>query len=98
MVSVSVKQVRYNIIGGNSMAQVTEYNLIGITKKHIQKEIRESIIDALVEEEVEAFKEKIRPIIKDRVEEIVIETIENVRDLATLRDEYRVFISWKGSN
>ena len=70
-------------------------NVFTLAKKQIEFEIKRTVTERILKEELKHIEEELRPLIEEQVERISIAAIDNIRDMQKLRDEYKVFVEWR---
>lgn len=53
-------------------------NFISILKEELEREVKKTLIDELISEELAAYEEKIRPVIERKVKEVCFSKIERL--------------------
>ena len=70
------------------------HNVINILKNNLQKDISENLITSILDEAIENYKNKIKPIIKEHIERVVIDNIQKNENLQMVREDHNVFVKW----
>ncbi len=79
------------------MVTVDKHNFIKMTETMLLTTIKESVAESIVSKMVSDFKEKAEQEVRQEVEKLSIEGVESFRDMAKLRDEFKVYCEWKSS-
>ena len=80
------------------MAQVTDYNIIALAEKSLKENLKPILVDVIMTDLVNDFKERAEPIIREHVEKISIGAVENIRDMARMKEEVKIYCEWNDKN
>jgi len=80
------------------MGTLDSYNVIKITEEALIASLKEGLIKNIVNNLVSDFKENAEQEIKKEVEKLSIKGVKHFRDLATMRDEVKVYCEWSDEN
>ena len=73
---------------------VKEHNFIEAIKRDLERAIKESVTEDLVKQQLAEFEEKIRPVIRERVNQLTFDGIYKMNDVMNLRDELQLYLHW----
>jgi len=76
------------------MSTINSLNFIHIVKDNLERIVKDEITERLVETQMKDFESKIRPEIEKLVLKLSFDSIEHVRDMARLRDDFKVYLNW----
>lgn len=68
--------------------------MIHILREGLERQIKDRLAKDIANEQVKIFRENIEPVIRAKVEQLVIEGINNVQQAMSLRDEIVVYCKW----
>lgn len=74
------------------MAQ--SYDAFTLLKRQLEDHLHEALEDKIMQDLTRTFQEQAKPIIKAEVEKITLQTIDNIRDLMSLKDEVKAHFVW----
>ena len=71
-----------------------EHNFIEAIKRDLERAIKETLLEDLVNEQLAEFEEKIRPVIRERVDQLTFDGVHKMNDFMQLRDELTLYMHW----
>jgi len=80
------------------MAVIDRFNFGAIVQQELEKYFKQALKDELTEIALKDYIAKIKPIIEQTVDKIIIEDVEHLHDQARLRDDLKVYIKWSEDN
>lgn len=75
--------------------KMTSYNIVELMKGQLEAMIKETLTRDLTDKLVDEFIKTIKPEVKAIVDKVTLDGIEQFRDMAALRDDYKVYIEYK---
>jgi hypothetical protein len=76
------------------MAKYDRYNMVEMLNRDLERAVKEASIDAIVSRQMKEFEAKIRPIVKEEVEQLSFKSIDQVQDVLGIRTDLRLYIQW----
>ncbi len=79
------------------MAQTSisfDLNMVELLRKGLADEVKKTVTEKIIANELKGFEVKIRPHVKSLVDGVSFKGIQHLKDLMHLRDELHVFIHW----
>jgi|GEM_PF-6007663 len=67
-------------------------SLLDLTKRGLEAHLQKVVFDLLVEEQMDAFEERLREALEEKVRSITVGHVEHVRDVMKLTEELYVKI------
>ena len=80
------------------MAIVQNFNFIEILKRNLQERLRRQLNNDIMEDLIEKLSAEIYERLWPLIEEITINEITSMKDMSTLRDEFKVYVAIHGEN
>jgi len=76
------------------MSNINNYNIIQIVEESLVKELKPEITKRITDRIIDEIRKDIKPIIESEVDKLVIEGVDKMKNLMTMRDEIKVYMSW----
>lgn len=64
----------------------------------LQHKVKTQLLNDLMEKELEEYKNKIKPLVEERVKSLVFNNIEAIRDFYEMKDIFYVELKWEKEN
>jgi flagellar biosynthesis component FlhA len=74
---------------------IDSLNAVALLRAGLERQVKESVVDVFVREEMKAIEERLRPRVRELVEQISFKAIDRVTDVCKVRDELHVFLKWQ---
>ncbi|MFL1524279.1 hypothetical protein [Pseudomonas sp. O230] len=71
----------------NKLSDTTALSLVDLTKRGLEAHLQHVVLDLIVEEQMDAFEDRLRAALKEHIERITISHVHHVKDVLKLRDE-----------
>jgi len=75
------------------MAGIDELNAFQMMKRTLESEVKQRIMDDIIDDQVKALRKRLELEIKPLLQAVTFESIDMMRDLMQMRDEFAVYIT-----
>lgn len=72
----------------------TEINHVEVLRRHLESEVKKTITERLVKDQLNAYEIHLRAIIRGIVDKISFEHIDKSLNVMEAREEYSLWIKW----
>jgi len=77
------------------MEKIDKYNLCQLSEEYLMEQLKDAVIEEIVNNLLSEFKEKAEQAVKAEVEKLSINQIKTFRDAVKMRDEVKIYCEWK---
>ena len=75
-----------------------KYNIAKIVEDALLKQLRPAIADSITNQLMKELEKDIRKIVEVETEKLVIQGVEQIKDMMDFRDELRIYLEWKNGS